>query len=276
MSRTFAAALAAAVGRLRAAGIDTPERDARRLLAHAAGLPADRLSLHLRESFEAGPALEAALAAREARQPVSQIVGQRLFYGRAFRITPDVLDPRPETEELVAAALAAPFERVLDLGTGSGCILLTLLAERPEARGLGTDLSTAALDVARANAAEIAPQARFLCSDWFAAVPARYDLIVSNPPYIAAAEMDGLAPEPRLWEPRMALTDEADGLKAYRSIAAGAPRHLAPGGRILVEIGPTQGAAVAAMFSGAGLVDVAVRTDMDGRDRVVTGRARSA
>ncbi|SNS44481.1 peptide chain release factor N(5)-glutamine methyltransferase [Tropicimonas sediminicola] len=273
MSATFADVIATATARLRAAGVETPERDARRLVAFAAGIGADRLSLHLRDAFEGGEALENALAAREERRPVSHIIGERLFYGRPFRVTADVLDPRPETETLVAAALEKPFERVLDLGSGTGCILLTLLAECPGSTGLGVDASPAALDVARSNAAALGIDAEFRQSDWFGAVTGQFDLIVSNPPYIAAAEMVGLAPETRLWEPRMALTDEADGLSAYRAIAAGASAHLAPGGRLMVEVGATQAAAVAEIFGAAGLEDIGFRTDLDGRRRVVIGNA---
>ncbi len=273
MSETIAKALVRVTRCLADAGVDSPERDARLLVAHAAGLEAGRLTLHLPDPFEAPERLEAALAAREARQPVSQIVGSRLFWGRRFRVTPDVLDPRPETESLIALALEHSFHRVLDLGSGTGCILLTLLAERPSSFGVGVDLSEAALAVARSNAEALGVDADLQRSDWYADVSGRFDLIVSNPPYISAAEMKHLAPEPLLWEPRMALTDEGDGLACYRTIAAGAPRHLSPGGRLLVEIGPTQGKAVADLFSAAGLEDVQVGPDLDGRDRIVSARA---
>ena len=151
---TAAEALRLAVPRLRDAGVEDPARDARVLLAFALGLPADRLTLHLSDPMppEAGTRLEAALAARMRRQPVAQIIGQRLFWGRRFLVTPDVLDPRPETECLVAAALERPFLKLLDLGTGSGCVLLSCLADQPLARGTGVDMSQAALDVARDNA----------------------------------------------------------------------------------------------------------------------------
>lgn len=271
---TLLEAQRAAVARLAAAGVEDPLRDARLLLAEAAGLAAGRLSLHLADPLtpEAALRFEAAVAARESRRPVSQILGRRLFWGREFRVTPAVLDPRPETEILVAAALAEPFSRVLDLGTGSGAILLSLLADRPGARGLGVDLSPAALEVARGNAAALGVAAGFAPSDWFGAVRGRFDLIVSNPPYIAEAEMPGLAPEV-LFEPRLALTPGGDGLDAYRAIAAGARRHLAPGGRLLVEIGPTQADAVAALMVRAGLTEVRTLHDMDGRDRIVGARA---
>jgi release factor glutamine methyltransferase len=186
-------------------------------------------------------------------------------------VTPDVLDPRPETEVLVAAALEAGFRRVLDLGVGSGAILLSLLADRAEATGVGTDLSAAALAVAQANADALGVAARvgFQQADWFSGLVGQFDLIVSNPPYIAEDEMSGLAPEVRDWEPWLALTPGGDGLAAYRAIAAGVGAHLAPGGRVILEIGPTQGAAVAALLAEAGLEGVAVRPDLDGRDRIV-------
>ena len=266
-------ALAKAIARLDAAGIEGGARDARVLLAHALGITTDRLTLHLPDALTGPQArtYEAALAAREARQPVSQIIGRRLFWGEWFRVTRDTLDPRPETEALVAAALERPFLKLLDLGTGTGCILLSCLKGMPMARGLGIDLSAAALDVARANAADLglAERARFQLSDWFSAVSGAYDLIVSNPPYIAADEMAALAPEVRDWEPHLALTPGGDGLDAYRAIARGAGARLMPGGRLLVEIGPTQGRAVAQLFAAAGLVSVRVLPDMDGRDRVV-------
>jgi release factor glutamine methyltransferase len=185
-------------------------------------------------------------------------------------VTSDVLDPRPETETLVAAALEEPFVRVLDLGLGSGCILLTLLAERPGATGLGVDLSPAALEVAGRNAVRIgvSDRATLALSNWFQNVDGLFDLIVSNPPYIALAEMPGLQPEVRDWEPRLALTDEGDGLGAYRAILAGAASHLAPQGRLMVEIGPTQAEAVAEIGAAHGFAPPEVRRDLDGRARV--------
>ena len=266
----------AATEQLRAAGIDAAPREARQLLAHAAGQSAARIAADLGEV--AGPDVirrfRDAVARRCAREPMSHIKGKRLFYKHEFSVTPDVLDPRPETEALVLAALGRPWGSVLDLGTGSGAILLSLLAERPEARGTGTDLSQAALDVARGNAGRLGLAARcaWQVSDWFGSPLGRFDLIVSNPPYIALDEMQGLAPE-LSHEPRMALTDGADGLSAYRAIIAGAGAHLEPGGWLMMEIGWTQGAQVAALMAQAGLRDVAVLPDMGGHDRVVTGRA---
>lgn len=223
---------------------------------------------------ETGAEFAALVVRRVAREPFSQIAGYREFWKHRFRVTADVLDPRPETETLVQLALEEPFGKVLDLGTGSGCIVISLLAERPEARGVGTDLSDKAVLVAGENAAAIGVADRLVLpiSDWFDDVGGTYDLIVSNPPYIAASEMADLAPEVRDHEPREALTDDVDGLSAYRAIAAGAQAHLAPGGRLLVEIGLTQAEAVREIFEAAGLAEVSVHADLDGRDRVVAAR----
>lgn len=271
---TGAQALAVAIGRLRAAGVEDAARDARRLLAHALGVAADRLTLHMAEGMTPAQVatFDAGIAARAARQPVSQITGERLFWGRSFRVTRDTLDPRPETETLIAAALGSPFDRVLDLGTGTGCILLTLLAERPGATGVGVDISAGALAVARDNSARVGVSDRveLVRSEWFSDVAGQFDLIVSNPPYIAADEMASLAPEVREWEPHLALTPGGDGLDAYRAIAASAVAHMARGARLVVEIGPTQAGAVAAMFAEAGLADIMVHCDLDGRDRCVS------
>lgn len=266
-------ALRRAIPRLQEAGIEDGARDARVLLAHALGIGHDRLTLKLPDEMT-GPQealYDQALVARLARQPVAQITGRRLFWGQSFRVTRDVLDPRPETETLVAEALSQPFQKLLDLGTGTGCILLSCLKGMPMARGLGTDISDAALQVAVGNTRDLGleTRARFRKSDWFANVTGAYDLIVSNPPYIAAEEMPGLAPEVRDWEPYQALSPGGDGLDAYRAIALGAGARLMPGGRLLVEIGPTQGAVVAALFRHAGLEGIRLLPDMDGRDRVV-------
>ncbi len=271
--------LAQGVRALQTAGIEGAARDARWLMAHALGVAQDRLLLALHDPVTEAQAAQflRAISARATHQPVAQITGQRLFWGRRFRVTPDVLDPRPETETLIEQALAQPFARVLDLGTGSGAILCTLLAEQVEATGLGVDLSPAALEVAQSNAAAlgVASRAVFRCSDWCADVTGQFDLIVSNPPYIAASEVADLAPETRDWEPRMALVpDHCDGsgLAAYRVIAAQAPRHLAPGGRLVVEIGLGQGPAVLALFTAGGLQAGVLCKDLTGRARVVTAR----
>lgn len=280
MPATIADEIRYAARQFREAGLPSPERDARWLMAACLGIPRERLTLHLQDpvSNEVEFFYPHYVRDRLNRIPVSRILGEREFWGRVFKVTEDTLDPRPETESLVELALSEPFRDVLDLGTGTGCILVTLLAERPEATGVGTDISERAVLVAGENAARhgVADRLILPLSDWYDDVGGRFDLIVSNPPYIAASEMDGLDPEVRDHDPRIALTDEADGLSAYRRITAGARDHLRPGGRLLVEIGPTQGGAVAKLFLDAGLENVEVHKDMDGRDRVVSGRAPQA
>lgn len=260
------------------AGIPDPGRDARRLLAHVLKVPPGRLTVFLPEPVD--PELEVVfkvmIERRTERVPVSHLTGRRLFYGREFLVTPEVLDPRPETETLIEAALSEPFASVLDLGTGSGCILLTLLAERQSAVGIGTDISPAALNVAfwNRNALKLEDRAALEEGSWYRPVvngAEQFDLIVSNPPYIALHELPFLAPEVRDHEPRLALTDEADGLTAYHAILAGVHGYLAPGGRLMVEIGAAQGGAVSRLFARAGLETVRVIPDLDGRDRVVIG-----
>lgn len=270
---TAAQAMAAAAARLRAAGVPDPARDARVLLAHAASVDAARITLIAPEEIapEIAERFEHLIALRAVRVPVSHLVGSRAFYGRDFKVSRDVLDPRPETETLIEAALSESFERLLDLGTGSGCILVTLLAERKESRGVGLDISEAACLQASANAVlhGVEARAEILQSNWFAAAEGRFDLIVANPPYLAEAEMAMVAPELRLHEPEMALTDGGDGLSAYRVIASEAQGYLTPMGRVLTEIGWQQGADVRAIFEAAGWARIEVLQDLDGRDRVL-------
>lgn len=275
MSRTVDQSLRAAVQALAEAGIPDAAADARHLLAHALGVSRDRLILIGPDPMpiEAQESLDRLLARRIAREPVARITGQRLFWGRSFAVTPDVLDPRADTETLIATALegAAP-SRLLDLGTGSGAIALTLLAEWPQARAVATDISPAALAVAARNASalDVADRLELLLSDWFTGITGRFDLILSNPPYIAADEMSGLAPEVLLHDPSMALSPGGDGLVPYRIIAAQASAYLAPEGRVMVEIGWKQGAAVKAIFASAGWRDLRLIRDMEGRDRVLS------
>lgn len=269
----------AAQQRLEAAGIADSYRDASLLFMHALCLiTGEPIKDHYRGRYlaaVASPELEAAyrrmIDARATRQPVSQITGRRAFWEHEFIVTRDTLDPRPETETLVEEALKLPWHSVLDLGVGTGAILISLLSARPGSVGTGTDISEAALDVARRNAHLIGVTARLAVSDWFSTVNGRFDLIVSNPPYIALDEMAGLAPEVGKWEPRRALTDGADGLSAYRVIAGSAAGHLTPHGHVLVEIGHKQGEAVATIFRSHG-AETRCLTDLDGRDRVILAR----
>ncbi len=261
-----------------AMGADWPVdmRDRKLLLAHAAGVAPSRLIMLNIEDFTP-ELLERYLGYLERRaggEPVSKIIGRRAFWEHDFIVTPDVLDPRPETEVLVRAALEHPFDTVLDLGTGSGCILLSLLAKRPKARGVGADLSKAALDVAarNADALGVADRVTLIQSDWLSAVTGQFDLIVSNPPYIAAAEMPDLSPEVRGHDPHMALTPGGDGLAPYRVLAAECATHLTANGRLMLEIGWQQGPQVAQILAARGWQDIAVLPDLDGRDRVVSAR----
>jgi release factor glutamine methyltransferase len=281
---TLNQAFAGAAAALRQAGIATPELDARLLLCHAAGLS------HEAYAADAGGAVQPAartrfddaIARRLRREPVSRITGTREFYGRPFAIAPQALDPRPDTETLIEAALALVERRgwrdkklsVLDLGTGTGCILVTLLAELPQAQGLGTDLSPGALALAAANAERLGVGARatFVVADWLDGIGGPYHLILSNPPYLASGEIAGLAQEVACYDPLLALDGGADGLDAYRRIAARAPMVLAESGRLLVEIGAGQAADVQDIVRAAGLkldADYPVSRDLAGRPRVV-------
>ncbi|MGL4322162.1 MAG: peptide chain release factor N(5)-glutamine methyltransferase [Paracoccaceae bacterium] len=271
---TLQQALSAAIADLISAGIEDPAGDARKLAAHAMAVPPHRIALMIDTPLDAvqAKAFRDAIAQRVSHRPVSKITGYRAFWKHDFQVTDATLDPRPDTEVLVAEALCRPFAKMLDLGTGTGCILLSCVADMPLAHGTGTDISAAALAVATANAQMLGLTARvrLLQSDWFGAVDGRFDLIVSNPPYIAADEMPDLAPDVRLWDPHLALTPGGDGLDAYRKIAKGAPARLMTGGRILLEIGPTQAFAVSQLLHHAGFQNVTVLPDLDGRDRVIS------
>lgn len=211
---------------------------------------------------------------------MARILGVREFYGRPFALGPQTLVPRPETELLVDLALDiardAPDLRFVDLGTGSGAIAVSILAEVPGARGVATDLSAEALVVAAANARRHGADGRLDLrrGDWFAPLAGneRFDLLLSNPPYVGSGDIEMLAPEVARHDPRLALDGGPDGLDAYRAIAAGAAAHLRPGGRVAVEIGAGQADAVAALFADAGLADIERRRDLAGRDRVIIAR----
>lgn len=265
----------------RTAGIEQPEVDARILVGHSLHLDRARLIAQSDRILEAREiAVVSALAARRLdREPVSRILGQKEFWSLPLHVTPDVLVPRPETETIVEAALDFVVRsglrmeklRILDIGTGSGALLLALLRELPNATGTGTDVSAAALGVARANAVQCDLETRcnFVACDIASAVQDHFDLVVSNPPYIAHDEIASLAPEVRDYDPEVALDGGADGLAAYRAIAGDAQRLLAAGGRLFVELGAGQEAAVRALFTNAGLTVGAARNDLAGIPRVL-------
>lgn len=222
--------------------------------------------------------LAALVDRRAGREPVAHILGSKGFWKILLRVTPAVLTPRPETETLLDALLPEiPLDRplrVLDLGVGSGAILLAILAERPNAVGLGVDVSEEALAVARENAANLglASRAALMRGDWTAGLePESFDVVVSNPPYIRSGDIAGLAPEVRDHEPRLALDGGPDGLDAYRALAPQVLSVLRPGGLFGVEVGAGQAADVAALFSAAGALSVNVRNDLGDRERVVWG-----
>jgi release factor glutamine methyltransferase len=286
-SCTISEAVLAAARLLRQAGIETPELDARLLLCHAAGMSHEAYVGRLKHALasDATARFGAYVERRLAEEPVSRIIGVREFYGRAFRIDASTLDPRPDTETLVEAALALVDReglrerplKLLDLGTGSGCILITLLAELPQASGVGVDVSLPALQTARnnADALGVGTRASFVASDWLEAVEGSFDLVVANPPYLSAADMAGLAPEVRDHDPGPALDGGPDGLSAYRRIAPGLRKALRPGGFALFEIGHTQAEAVSGLLAGAGLApEEAPWRDLAGRPRVVAARSR--
>ena len=265
----------------RAGGIEEAEADARVLIGHALHLDRARLIAQSDRNLETREiTVISALATRRLRrEPVSRIVGQKEFWSLPISVTPDVLVPRPETETVVEGALDFVMRsglrleklRVLDIGTGSGALLLALLHELKNAVGTGTDLSSAALNVARANAARCRLDSRctFVVCDTATGVEGPFDLVVSNPPYIAREEIAMLAPEVRDFDPEVALDGGRDGLDAYRSIAADAKRILAPGGRLFVELGEGQDEPVRALFTKAGLIPGIPRNDLAGIPRVL-------
>jgi release factor glutamine methyltransferase len=262
--------------RLAAAGVASAALDATLLLCAATGERREVVMAYPERPVipEAAEAYRAMIDRRAAREPVSRILGRREFWGLDFMVAPAVLDPRPDTETLVRAALdwleGRPPARIVDLGTGSGCILLALLHEHPDATGLGIDVSEDALTVARVNARTLglAEQAMFARGDWLSELPdGSADMIVSNPPYIPRAEIAGLDPEVAVYDPAGALDGGADGLDAYRRIAADLARVLAPGGAVFLEIGAGQEDAVTALLEAGGADAVQQFHDLSGRVR---------
>jgi release factor glutamine methyltransferase len=257
----------------------TAALDARLLVAHVLGLEANRLALHDEDAVDAAAAGKAERLAerRIAGEPVARIVGRQEFWGLDFELGPETLVPRPDTETLVEAALAfidgdgrrGEALSILDIGTGSGAILVALLTELPAARGTATDRSMAALAVARRNAQMhgVAGRAGFVLCDWASALSGPFDLVLSNPPYVESVEIEGLQIEVREHDPKLALNGGADGLDAFRAILADLPRILAAGGRAFLEIGSAQGASLARLAGEGGLSEKRHR-DLAGRERV--------
>ncbi len=270
--------LDAAAAKLRQAGSDAAAREARLLLAAISGIEVGRLLAWPETEIAAETAanFHSALLRRLAHEPLSRILGKREFWSLEFRLGPDTLDPRPDSETLIAAALDRVGARdrplrLLDLGTGTGCLLLSLLHEFPASWGLGVDISPAAARVAQANAAALGlgPRAVFLAGDWAAAICGRFDLIIANPPYIADGEIPALMPEVRLFDPRRALDGGPDGLDAYRQILAALPRLLTPQGFAVLELGAGQANAVSAEATAVGLRPIEIRRDLGGIERAL-------
>ncbi len=264
------------------AEVAEPRRDARLLLGFAAGLDsADLVARPERPLDAAGAAaFRTAVSRRQRREPISRILGQREFWSLDFALGPATLDPRPDSETLIEAALESVADRhgawrLLDLGCGSGCLLGALLVELPRAFGVGIDLSQAALLLARDNAAALglAGRAVFAAMDWSTGLAGRFDVIVCNPPYVPSATIADLQPEVRCWDPGLALDGGADGLAAYRRLVPKLPGLLAGGGRAVIEIAADQAGAVAALLRQAGLAPGAPRRDLAGRPRCLVAEA---
>jgi release factor glutamine methyltransferase len=277
-----AEAVRVAVATLRAAGCDEAEADARLLAAEAFGLtPAQLIGGGSDEaSSEERKRLEGFTARRAAGEPTARILGRREFWGLTFQLSPETLVPRPDSETLVETALREmdPRDRrflALDLGTGSGCLLLAILSERPYAIGLGVDLSPAAARTARDNAEALGLGSRafFAAGSWGEAVGRRFDLVVSNPPYIPRGDIAALDREVRAHDPALALDGGLDGLRAYRTIASGLRALLKPDGVAVIELGVGQTADVSALFRAAGFVAVGATPDLAGVPRALTVRA---
>jgi len=272
--------------RFTAAGIETPELDARLLVGATLDLDLTAIVAQRDATLTAEDAerLMAFAARRLAGEPVARIVGEKEFWGLRFALSPETLVPRPDTETVVEAALefvrTSGFRealRIADVGTGSGAILLALLSELPHATGTGTDIAAGALAVAKGNAEQLgfSDRTKFVQSDYLSAVDGTFDLIVSNPPYVRTADIGSLATEVRDHEPKAALDGGADGLGAYRALCAESPRHLEPGGGLIVEVGYDQADDVAQMMETAGLdVRRPFTRDLADIPRVVEGRKR--
>lgn len=281
---TLAAALDSAARRLRQAGVPEPRREARLILCHALGLGAEVVLGDPERAIGDGEAarISALVNSRAERRPMAQVLGVREFWSLPFRVAAETLDPRPDSEAVVEAALDCVPDRdarlcLLDLGTGTGCLLLALLSELPRARGVGVDVCARACAVARANAVALGLDARasFVVGEWGRTLAGAFDLIVANPPYVADPEFDALEPEVSLFEPRRALSGGADGLACYRALAPDLARLLGPGASALIEVGAGQAPAVRAIAASAGLICLGSRRDLAGRERCLVFRRAS-
>lgn len=280
---TLADILLAATRRLAAAGIDTPRLDARLLLAQLLGVAPGWLTTHSDHALTTAQQVEydGRIARRIAREPVALILGEQEFWSLPFLVTGDTLIPRPDSETLVEAVLrrlpdrTAPL-RLLDFGTGSGCLLLALLHELPNAWGLAVDRNSGAARVAAANARRLGLSERVgvICGDWGTALDGIFDVILSNPPYIPDQDIAGLQPEVRCWEPHLALSGGQDGIATYRQLAPDLMRLLAPQGLVALEVGQGQAPAVARLLAAQGLLHTEFCKDLAGIERCVIAVGR--
>ena len=275
---TLAAVLAQGTARLKEAHIDQPQLDARLLLQAACNLTRSELLLREQEPVAVDQLLifESLINRRCAREPVARILGEREFWGLPFKLSAATLEPRPDSETLIEAVLAARPDRsaalrILDLGAGTGCLLGALLHEYQHAQGCAVDLSPQAAQTAQANltALGLADRAQVLAGSWFEPAPGVFDIIISNPPYLRDVELQEVEPEVARFDPTLALTAGPDGLEAYRAIVAAAPAYLADGGLLVLELGRGQGPAVSQLAQAAGLLVKEIREDLGGIGRAL-------
>jgi len=262
--------------RLKDVGISNGARESKKILAFVTDH--EYSALNWMQEFKVSKELKfkfiALIEQRVSGAPISKIIGKRLFFNSEFFVNEYVLDPRPETEVVVSVALEENFSTVLDLGTGTGCIVISLLKERLNAVGVSLDVSKECLTVAKINAGTngVLERIKFIQSDWFSNVNSRFDLIVSNPPYIGLSELNGLSQEVKNFDPKVALFGGIDGLSCYEEIFNDVTRFLKPGGRFITEVGFTQSSVVKKLFFNNGFIDIKVTKDLDLKNRVVSGR----
>jgi release factor glutamine methyltransferase len=261
--------------RLKEVGISNSARESKKLLAFVTNH--EYSALNWMQEFKISKELKFKfidlIEQRVSGAPVSKIIGKRLFYNSEFFVNENVLDPRPETEVVVSVALEKNFSTVLDLGTGTGCIVISLLKERPDVIGVSVDISKECLNVAKINAETngVLDRVKFIHSDWFSNVTSRFDLIVSNPPYIGLSELNDLSREVKNFDPKVALFGGRDGLNCYEAIFNDVIRFLNPGGRLITEVGYAQSSIVKKFFLNSGFIDIKVTKDLEFNNRVVSG-----
>lgn len=263
------------------AGIDGARAEARLLLRHATGLSAERQVAAPETTLDGRQtsSLAQAVTRRSRGEPIAHILGRREFWSLDFVVTPDTLDPRPDSETVIAAALARldsrerPYQ-ILDLGTGTGCLLLALMSELPNATGVGVDIAPETAHVARLNAARLgfADRTRFVVGDWTIPIGGQFDVILCNPPYVRTGDIDGLSREVAMFEPRRALDGGADGLDAFRALGPGLRRITGTTGFVVVEVGAGQAEAVSGILTEAGFADLSRTADLAGIERCISAK----